>query len=59
MFDYDEFTEEGYEAIDEEIDQSLFEFFVSDYEAEVSFFNQNRVLNRKFVCLISLFRPGS
>ena len=37
VFDYDEFTEEGYEAIDEEIDQSLFEFFVSDYEAEVSF----------------------
>ena len=34
VFDYDEFTEEGYEQIDEEIDQSLFEFFVSDYEDE-------------------------
>lgn len=36
MFDYDEFDAEGYSDIDEEIDQALFNFFVSDYEDQPS-----------------------
>lgn len=37
MFDYDEFDNEGYGVIDEEIDQALFQFFVSDYEEQERF----------------------
>jgi len=37
MFDYDEFEHEGYEDLNEEIDQALFQFFVSDYEDQERF----------------------
>ena len=33
-FDYNAYSKEGFSSVNEEIDQTLFEFFVSDYEQQ-------------------------
>jgi len=48
IFDYDEFENEGYGVIDEEIDQALFQFFVSDYEDQLWLFKTISVENHMF-----------
>lgn len=37
IFDFSEFDNEGFEDIDREVDQTLFEFFVSDYEDQPNY----------------------